>query len=548
MTAKRCRVLLIHAWFADDSFWNYRATCALVGARYPAPPLNLITVAAMLPQDWDFRLIDENVEELTDEALDWADLVLCGGMLPQRPRTLRAIARAQARGKPVLIGGPDTTSSPGVYAHCEFQLIGEAEGTLERFVADWRAGLRRGVYEAPKFTADITATPVPRYDLLRRGAYIELSLQFSRGCPFLCEFCDIIELYGRKPRTKTAAQVLAELDAIHATGHRGIVDFVDDNLIGNKKAVKAVLPEVIAWQKARGYPFQFTTEASLNLADDAEFLELMRAAKFMAIFVGIESPDPDVLAAMQKKQNTRRNIAESIHRIYAAGIAVVGGFIVGFDNEKRSVADDLVELIEEAAISVAMIGLLVALPSTQLERRLAREGRLHTLDHTEIEEEFLQGDQCTQGLNFDTLRPREEVLGDYRAVVARAYAPKAFFGRMRRMVDLLDMSGPNGKLHRGSAIHETRQFLALMWNVTRTRPDMRRHLWGLLAYTLRTNPGALTPALSLASMYAHLGPFSDYVVETIGTRIAKEAGTDGRSEREKELQRRMLTQDRVAAG
>lgn len=548
MTADRCRVLLVHAWFADDSFWNYRATCTLVGAKYPAPPLNLITVAAMLPQDWEFRLIDENVEALTDEAIDWADLVMCGGMLPQRPRTLRAIERAQARGKPVLIGGPDTTSSPGVYAHCEFQLIGEAEGTLERFVADWRSGVREGVYEAPKHTVDITTTPVPRYDLLRKGAYIELSLQFSRGCPFLCEFCDIIELFGRKPRTKTTAQVLAELDAIHATGHRGIVDFVDDNLIGNKKAVKAVLPEIIAWQKAKGYPFQFTTEASLNLADDTEFLELMRQAKFMAIFVGIESPDPDVLTAMQKKQNTKRNIAESIHRIYAAGIAVVGGFIVGFDNEKQSVADDLIELVEDAAISVAMIGLLVALPSTQLERRLAREGRLHTIDDTAIEHEFLQGDQCTLGLNFDTLRPREEVLGDFRSVVARAYTPDAFFGRMRRMVDLLDMSGPNGKLHRASLLHETRQFLSLMWNVTWKRPDMRAQFWGLLGYTLRRNPGALTPAISLASMYAHLGPFSAYVVETIGARIENEAGTDGRSEREKELQQRMLTQQRAAAG
>ncbi|MEM7505628.1 MAG: B12-binding domain-containing radical SAM protein [Pseudomonadota bacterium] len=535
-----CRVILIQPWFGGDSFWNYRVTCEMAGAKYPAPPLHLATVAAMLPQHWDLRIIDENVEDLTQADFDGADLVLAGGMLPQRYRLLAVIEQAKAAGKPILVGGPDVSSSPHVYEAADFRMIGEAEGAMDAFLAAWEGGESAGTFEAPKHSVDITKTPVPRYDLLKKGAYIEYSLQFSRGCPFLCEFCDIIELFGRKPRIKTTEQILGELDAIYATGHRGLVDFVDDNLIGNKKAVKAVLPHIIEWQKARGYPFLFTTEASLNLADDPAFMELMRAAKFTVIFVGIESPDPDVLIATQKKQNTKRDIAESVKAIYGAGIAVVGGFIVGFDNEKVSVADDLVDLIEDAAIPVAMAGLLVALPTTQLERRLEAEGRLHTIGGV-VDPDALSGDQCTAGLNFDTLRPREDVLGDYRNVIARIYTPRAFFGRIRKLVDLLDMSGVNGKLHLASFWAEASQFIRLVWNVTLKRPDMRGELWGLIFYILRRNPGALTPAISLAAIFAHLGPFSQHVLKTIDERIENEAGTDGRTEFERQLQQQALT-------
>ena len=441
MSDRPTRILFLQPWFGDDSFWNYRVTCEYAGKKYPAPPLNLITIAAMLPQTWEFRLVDENVETLRDEDILWADLVMSTAMLPQRPRAMRLIEHVQKLGRPIMLGGPDISSSPDLYAHVDFSFVGEAEGTLPKFVEDWEAGKRSGSYVAPLHVADVTTTPVPRYDLLKKGAYIEMSLQFSRGCPFLCEFCDIIELFGRKPRTKTVPQVLAELDAIYATGHRGLVDFVDDNLIGNKKTVKLALPHIIDWQKRHGYPFRFTTEASLNLADDPDFMELMRQANFMAIFVGIESPDPDILAMTQKKQNTKRHIAESINKIYAHGIGVVGGFIVGFDGEKPGTAEALIELIDEAAIPVAMTGLLVALPNTQLERRLRKEGRLFEVS-AETPLDVILGDQCTTGLNFETDRPREEVMADYRKVLATIYDSDAFFGRLREMVRRLDMSGP----------------------------------------------------------------------------------------------------------
>src|SRR6185436_811068 len=239
------------------------------------------------------------------------------------------------------------TSVAEGYRYADFQVIGEAEGIIDKFIAAWERGEREGVFEIEKFTVDVTKSPVPRFDLLNFDHYLHIGVQFSRGCPFTCEFCDIIELYGRVPRTKTTPQMLAELDRLYQLGYRGHVDFVDDNLIGNKKAVKAFLPYLAQWLEEHDYAFEFTTEASLNLADDTELLRLMNAANFFGVFVGIESPDPATLVAMRKKQNTRRNIAESVHRIYAAGMFVTAGFIVGFDNEKGAMSEPMIDLIEE---------------------------------------------------------------------------------------------------------------------------------------------------------------------------------------------------------
>lgn len=521
MSDTSCKVLLFHPRFPQDSYWNHRTVSRMIGAKWMAPPLNLLTIAAMLPADWEVRLVDENIEALTDEELAWADLVMLGAMVTQRPAALEVIDRAQAAGKRVMIGGPDTTLSPQIYARADYQFLGEAEGVIEQFFEDWQNGVRKRVYEAPKFTADVTTTPVPRYDLLNHRDYATLSLQFSRGCPFLCEFCDIIEIFGRNPRTKTRGQVLAELDALYATGHRGFVDFVDDNLIGNKAAVRAIMPEIIAWQKAHGYPFYFSTEASLNLADDPDFLELMREAAFNVIFVGIESPDPGVLVKMRKKQNTKRDIAESIRTIYGAGIAVIAGLILGCDEEPENAAEGIVEVIEESAIGVATALFLWACPGTQLERRLAAEGRLH--DPGPMVD--LRPEDCSQsqlGLNFDTLRPREDVLNDMRRVVSRLYTPEAFFGRIRRMATMLDMSGANGRITRGNALSSLRKALAILWSVTRHHPEMRRPFWRLVVHTARRNRRALRPVITLAAFYAHLGPFAGRVEEIIETRIAEE--------------------------
>src|SRR6516165_8087448 len=376
-TPRPCKVLMLYPTFAADSFWSFAESCKLMGVRRPAAPLGLITVAAMLPESWTVRLVDCNTTALTDDDFAWADLVFTGGMLPQQADTLRLIELCRLRGKPVVVGGPDPTSSPHIYAAADFQVLGEAEGVIDEFVAAWASGARSGIFTAPKFQADVTKTPVPRFDLLNFHDYLYIGVQYSRGCPFTCEFCDIIELYGRVPRTKTISQMLHELETLYRLGYRGHVDFVDDNLIGNKKAVKAFLPALRTWLEQHQYPFEFTTEASLNLADDTELLKQLNQANFIGVFIGIESPDAGTLIATRKKQNTKRDIAQSIHKIYAAVLYVTAGFIIGFDSEQGSVADAIIELIEQATIPVCMVGLLYALPNTQLTRRLASEGRLH---------------------------------------------------------------------------------------------------------------------------------------------------------------------------
>lgn len=516
-------VLLVYPSFSGPSFWNFRETCELAGAHYPAPPLGLITIAAMLPNTWNIRLVDCNVETLEPAAIEWADLVMTGGMLPQQLETLKVIDLAHAAGKLVAVGGPDATSSPELYASADFRVLGEAEGVLPQFIAAWESGETKGDFEAPKFQADVTSTPIPRFDLLKFDNYLFIGVQYSRGCPFTCEFCDIIELYGRVPRTKTTAQMLAELDALHELGYRGHVDFVDDNLIGNKKAVKAFLPHLIAWQKARRYPFEFSTEASLNLADDTALLNLLSEAGFFTVFVGIESPDEDVLRAAQKKQNTRRDIAESMHKIYAAGIVVVAGFIVGFDNEGAGVGRTMNALIEDSMIPISMVGLLYALPNTQLTRRLEREGRLYINHDVNVDEGL--ADQCVAGLNFVTLRPRIDILKDYQQIVATTYAPEAFFGRLHEMSRLLKYRKLEGSLNPGRAWVDARRFVNFMARSTFRHPKLAWRMWRMIGYGLVTNPQSLPATVKMAMLYAHLGPFSRYICVEIQRLItAMEAG------------------------
>ncbi len=505
----KCKVLMIFPLFNASSFWNYKETCDLSGARYPAAPLGLITVAALLPTNWDIRLVNRNTELLTESDFNWADLVMTGGMLPQRNDALHLIERCKAANKPVVVGGPDVTSSPALYAAADFQVLGEAEEIMGNFVAAWQAGETQGVFEAPMGKTDVTKSPLPRFDLLKLEHYLHVGVQFSRGCPFSCEFCDIIELYGRVPRTKTNEQVLAELNALYALGYRGHVDFVDDNLIGNKKALKKFLPDLLRWQNEKKFPFEFSTEASINLADDEELLKSLGQTNFFAVFIGIESPDTDTLVLMQKKQNTRRSLQQSITKIHEAGIFVNAGFIVGFDSEQGSVASGMIDCIEDTAIPVCMVGLLYALPTTQLTRRLLAEGRLFSGS-----EQTQSGDQCTAGLNFATKRPRRDVLHDYRTVLAAIYDPVAYFGRVRRMGRMLKRDRAH-KMIRG----DLRSFGRLLLRIHRAGPGTSRQFWRMLLDCLVHNPKALPYTIMVSALYLHLGPFSRQVILEIDQEI-----------------------------
>ena len=508
-------VLMVFPRFNQNSFWSMQAVCDIYGARCPAPPLGLITLAALLPADWNIRLVNRNAEELKPSDLAWADVVMTGGMLPQRADTLVLIDECQAAGKIVAVGGPDPMSSPEVYEKADFRVLGEAEGLVEKFVEAWNAGARSGVFEAVKVTADITKSPIPRFDLINFKHYLYVGVQFSRGCPFNCEFCDIIELYGRVPRSKTNAQMLAELRALYDAGYRGHVDFVDDNLIGNKKSLKRFLPELASWQKKLGYPFEFSTEASMNLADDDDLLGMMKAANFFAIFTGIESPDTNTLIAMQKKQNTRRSLADSVHKIYAAGMFVIAGFIVGFDQEKSSTATGMIECIEDTSIPVGMVGLLTALPNTQLTRRLEKEKRLLPFSNAESS----QGDQCTAGLNFITLRPRRDILLDYKQVLENIYEPAAFFARVRHVGNALRPLDVNSKFDLAVTAQELGFLFRLIWRMTVTRPDLRPHFWRTVTETLRTNPQAFQSVITLITFYLHLGTFAQYLIKDLERQI-----------------------------
>jgi hypothetical protein len=497
--------LLVYPRFSPHSFWNYHETCQVVGARYSAAPLGLITVAALLPQEWNLRLVDRNVTNLRESDLQWADIVLTGGMLPQQIDTLQVVREAHRHGKPVVVGGPDVTASPEQYGEAEFVVLGEAEDVLPDLVAAWLAGAAGGRFQATTFP-DITRSPTPRFDLLDFRRYMHVGVQRSRGCPFNCEFCNVIELNGRRPRTKTTEQMLSELETLRRLGYRGHVDFVDDNLIGDIRGVKPFLAALGRWLRDQGEPFEFSTEATINLAEDEELLALMQRANFFAIFVGVETPDVATLVQTQKRQNTRRDIADSIHRIYRAGMFVNAGFIIGFDGEKGPVAEAMCACIEAIAVPVCMIGLLYALPTTQLARRLQQEGRLPA-DFGKLAAES-EVDQCTTGLNFETQRPKREILNEYRDVLRKTYHPAAFFARVERMARELDVSCNRYRPSQRATLRNLRSFARIVVRLAvrnrKTRGPFLSALWDCM----RHNPRAIRMVVSLSALYLHYGPFA----------------------------------------
>jgi radical SAM superfamily enzyme YgiQ (UPF0313 family) len=420
----KMKVLLVYPKY-PITFWSFEYALKFISKKASLPPLGLLTVAAMLPPEWEQRLLDLNVKKLTDDDLRWADYVLLSAMSIQKESTLSVIARCKALGVKVIAGGPIFTANPEEFGDVDHLVLNEAEITLPLFLEDLKLGKPHRIYTSPRW-ADLADTPAPRFDLLTMRKYASMNIQYSRGCPFDCDFCNITVLYGRMPRTKSAEQVIAELNALYAKGWRSSVFFVDDNFIGNKgKLKKELLPAIIRWMEERNNPFNLYTEVSINLADDEELMQLMVRAGFDQVFVGIESPNEESLAECSKLQNRNRDLIASVKKIQKAGLEVQAGFIVGFDKDPASIFERLTEFIQESGIVTAMVGLLNAPTGTKLYHRLKQEGRLV---------KAATGDNTDFSINFIPKMSNETLLNGYRSILQTIYSPKHYYARVKKFL------------------------------------------------------------------------------------------------------------------
>lgn len=369
------KILLVYPDYGE-TFWSFNKVLRILGKKASFPPLGLLTVGAMLPGNWEKKLVDMNINILKDEYINWADYVFISAMIVQKESTRRVIDKVKRFKKPVVGGGPLFTTGWEEFSDVDHIFLGEVENIFPQFIEDLKNNKPKRIYSCDQFP-DIKNTVIPDWNLINAKNYNSMCIQFSRGCPFNCEFCDVVQLNGRKPRIKSQEQIISELEALYKQRWRAGVFFVDDNLIGNKPVLKKeYLPAIIEWQKSRKYPFSFNTQVSINIADDKELMELMVEAGFTTVFVGIETPDTDSLQECGKFQNINRNLIDSVKMIQNTGIEVQGGFIVGFDSDKASIFQRQIEFIQKSGIVTAMVGLLTALPKTRLYQRLKDTKRL----------------------------------------------------------------------------------------------------------------------------------------------------------------------------
>jgi radical SAM superfamily enzyme YgiQ (UPF0313 family) len=520
------RTLLIYPEF-PKTFWSYEKILELVNRKVLLPPLGLVTVAALLPQSWEMKLVDRNVREVREEEWAWAELVVVSGMIVQKADMAEQIGRAKARGLPVAVGGPFASSTPDApeLAQADFKVLDEGEITLPLFVKAIEHGETSGRFTANGEKPDVTSTPVPRFDLLELDAYSEMSVQFSRGCPFNCEFCDIIVLYGRKPRTKTPQQLIAELQTLYELGWRRSVFLVDDNFIGNKRNVKLLLPALRQWQIEHGYPFSFATEASVDLAADQELMDLMADCRFEAVFLGIETPDAASLATARKLQNTRSSLEDSVERITASGLRVMAGFIIGFDGEQRGAGNRIVEFVSRTGIPHAMMGMLQALPNTALWTRLEQEGRLIQ------ESAAAKGVNQTNLLNFVPTRPIEDIAREYMEAFSALYEPNAYIDRVysyflklppqryKQILKEATGSAARPTAKGGISWVDLRALAIVIWRQG-IRRDTRWRFWAALANMARHNPARFKGFLSILAHSEHFLEYRQIVRREIQEQIA----------------------------
>ena len=476
-------VLLIYPEF-PDTFWSFKHALRFIRKKASSPPLGLLTVASMLPPEWPRRLVDVNTRKLASDDLTWADCAFISAMTVQRTSARQVIACCNEAGLLVVAGGPLFTTEHESFTGIDHFVLNEAELTLPPFLDDLQKGQAKQIYTTAEF-ADVRQTPLPQWELADLGSYATMEVQYSRGCPFSCDFCNVTALFGHRPRTKNASQVIAELDSLYRLGWRSSVFFVDDNLIGNQKHLKTeLLPALIEWRRDK-IGATFSTEVSINLADDPELLRLMVEAGFGAVFVGIETPDEASLAECSKKQNLKRDLIEDVKRIQRAGLEVQGGFIIGFDHDTASTFQRLVEFIQRSGIVTAMVGLLQAPHGTRLYERLMKAGRLR---------EAMSGDNADGTTNIIPMMDPELLARGYRKVLQRLYAPEAYYQRVKTF--LREYRPPRIKVPRNIR-YVWENLLAFVRSVFRLGilGKERVQYWKLFVWTLFRRPRSFPLAI-----------------------------------------------------
>ncbi len=481
------KILLVYPQF-PDTFWSFKHALKFISKKTTHPPLGLLTVAAMLPQGWEKKLVDVNVSPLGDADIKWADYVFIGAMAVQRESAKKIIARCRELGTRIVAGGPLFTTEFQQFGEVDHLVVGEAEETLPALVDDLEKQCAHHIYAATGWP-DITRTPVPLWSLVDRRHYSSMNMQYSRGCPFDCEFCDIVRLNGHRPRTKTREQVLAELEGLYQSGWRGHVFVVDDNFIGNKRKLKEeILPAIIEWNRSRKYPLTLATEATVNLADDEELMRLMLQAGFDTIFVGIETPDEGSLAECGKSQNRNRDLVSSVKKIQRAGMEVQGGFIVGFDSDPPSIFKSQIDFIQRSGIVTAMVSILTAVPGTRLHERLAKENRLVG---------SFTGNNYECSLNYVPKMKPQTLIDGYRDIMYTIYSPEHFYDRLRTF--LKEYRPPRNQSH--VQFGYVKPVLRSLW-LLGVKEKGRRDYWSLLASTLFTSPRKF-PRFMLLAIYGY---------------------------------------------
>jgi len=470
-----------------DTFWSFKHVLPFVAKKAVFPPLGLLTVAAMLPEAWEKRLVDANVGPLRDADLDWADMVMVGAMLVQAASTQEIIARAKAAGKRIVAGGPAFNTHRERFPEVDHFILGEVETILPDFVQDLQNGSARGVYQATE-RPKLAATPIPLWSLLNFKDYVSLSVQYSRGCPFDCEFCGIVAMNGRHPRVKSPEQMLAEMQSLHDAGWRGTVFIVDDNFIGNMAHVKEFLPKLAAWQKERGYPYKLMTEASINLAKDPTLMHMMSAANFHKVFIGIETPSVESLKECGKTQNVTTDFTSAVRTIHQHGMQVMGGFIVGFDHDTPSIFEQQYRFIQTIGVVTAMVGVLNALPQTRLWCRLQAEGRLLGT---------MSGENTDASLNFTPNMGRETLLEGYKRLIWSLYSPKEYYRRINTFLAAY-IPTASGKVIPAELLALARS----MWSIG-VVSRARFSYWKLIFKTLLTKRKSFPVAVELAILGLH---------------------------------------------